>query len=302
MTNRSGQRLLEADQEQQLARRWREFGDRKAADELVISHLPLAAKLARRYKGYGLPVVDLVAEANLGLVIAAARFDPDRGTRFSTYALCWMKATILDYVLRSWSLVKIGTTSAQKKLFFGLRREMNKLGGMPMQLRPEAAKAVASSLGVSFREVIEMDCRLRGDASLNKPINDEGQSVEWEAMLVDPAPDAEAILVGHEESVLQKKALYEAINVLTRRERQVFEARRLTPKPPTLDELAHEFSISAERVRQIEVEAFAKVKRAAHDRIGAVSFGRQMANSYLPRPSVAAATPLPRTSYGAPSL
>jgi RNA polymerase sigma-32 factor len=177
---------------------------------------------------------------------------------------------------------------------------MNKLGGMPMRLNPDAAKTIASSLGVAFREVIEMDCRLRGDTSLNRPINDEGQSVEWEAMLVDPAPDAETILVGHEESVLQKKALYEAISVLTGRERQVFEARRLTPKPPTLDELAHEFSISAERVRQIEVEAFAKVKRAAHDRIDAVSFGRQMAKSDLLRPNVAAATPPPRTSSGAP--
>jgi RNA polymerase sigma-32 factor len=206
MTNRSGQRLLEADQEQQLARRWRELGDRKVADELVTSHLRLAAKVARRYTGYGLPLADLVAEANLGLVIAAARFEPDRGARFSTYALCWMKATILDYVPRSSSLVKIGTTAAQKKLFFGLRREMNKLGRMPAQLNPEAVKTIASRLGVASREVIEMDCRLRGDASLNRPINDEGQAVEREAMLVDPAPDAEAILAEHEEDLLQKKA------------------------------------------------------------------------------------------------
>jgi RNA polymerase sigma-32 factor len=273
MTNGSGQRLLEADQERELALRWRELGDRKAADELVTKHLRLAAKLARRYKGYGLPLADLVAEANLGLVIAVTRFEPNRGARFSTYALCWMKATILDYVLRSWSVVKIGTTRAQRKLFFGLRREMNKLAEVPLQLNPEAAKTIAFNLGVASGEVIEMDCRLRGDTSLNRPINDEGQAVEWQATLVDPASDAEAILVQHEESLLQKQALYEAINVLTGRERQVFEARRLAPKPLTLDQLAHEFSISAERVRQIEARAFAKIKRAALNRIDAARCG-----------------------------
>ena len=273
MTNGSGQRLLEADQERELALRWRELGDRKAADELVTKHLRLAAKLARRYKGYGLPLADLVAEANLGLVIAVTRFEPNRGTRFSTYALCWMKATILDYVLRSWSVVKIGTTRAQRKLFFGLRREMNKLAEVPLQLNPEAAKTIAFNLGVASGEVIEMDCRLRGDTSLNRPINDEGQAVEWQATLVDPASDAEAILVQHEEGLLQKQALYEAMNVLTGRERQVFEARRLAPKPLTLDQLAHEFSISAERVRQIEARAFAKIKRAALNRIDAARCG-----------------------------
>jgi RNA polymerase sigma-32 factor len=278
--------LLKADQERELALRWRELGDRKAADELVIKHLRLAAKLARRYKGYGLPLADLVAEANLGLVIAVTRFEPNRGTRFSTYALCWMKATILDYVLRSWSVVKIGTTRAQRKLFFGLRREMNKLAEVPLQLNPEAAKTIAFNLGVASGEVIEMDCRLRGDTSLNRPINDEGQAVEWQATLVDPASDAEAILVQHEEGLLQKQALYEAINVLTGRERQVFEARRLAPKPLTLDQLAHEFSISAERVRQIEARAFAKIKRAALNRIGAARCGNQLAKSCLPQPTV----------------
>jgi RNA polymerase sigma-32 factor len=273
MTNGSDQCLLEADQERELALRWRELGDRKAADELVTKHLRLAAKLARRYKGYGLPLADLVAEANLGLVIAVTRFEPNRGTRFSTYALCWMKATILDYVLRSWSVVKIGTTRAQRKLFFGLRREMNKLAEVPLQLNPEAAKTIAFNLGVASGEVIEMDCRLRGDTSLNRPINDEGQAVEWQATLVDPASDAEAILVQHEEGLLQKQALHEAINVLTGRERQVFEARRLAPKPVTLDQLAHEFSISAERVRQIEARAFAKIKRAALNRIDAARCG-----------------------------
>src|SRR6202007_2479747 len=193
-----------------------------AADELVTRHLRLAAKVARHYKGYGLPLADLISEANLGLVIAASQFDPDRGARFSTYALFWMKAPILDYILRSWSLVRIGTTRAQKKLFFRLRSEMSKLAGTPVQLNAQAAKAVASNLGVAAREVIEMDCRLRGDASLNRPINDEGQTVEWEAMLVDPAPNAEAILAEQEEGVRQKGALRAALNVLTERQRKVF--------------------------------------------------------------------------------
>jgi RNA polymerase sigma-32 factor len=269
MESGSEQLLLEPEQEQQLARRWHELGDRKAADELVTRHLRLAAKVARHYKGYGLPLADLISEANLGLVIAASQFDPDRGARFSTYALFWMKATILDYILRSWSLVRIGTTRAQKKLFFRLRSEMSKLAGTPVQLNAQAAKAVASNLGVAAREVIEMDCRLRGDASLNRPINDEGQTVEWEAMLVDPAPNAEAILAEQEEGVRQKGALRAALNVLTERQRKVFVARRLAQKPPTLGQLAHKMSISAERVRQIEAQAFARVKQAVRNYLGA---------------------------------
>ena len=281
MTGGTGQRLLEPEQEQELARRWRELGDRKAANELVTSHLRLAAKVARRYKGYGLPLADMVAEANLGLVIAASRFEPGRGARFSTYALYWMKATVLDYILRSRSLVRIGTTHAEKKLFFQLRREMNKLAGTPLQVNAQAAEGIASSLGVEPREVIEMDYRLRGDASLNRLINDEGQSLEWEDMLVDPASNAEAILVEHEEGVRQKRALYAALNVLTERERRVFEARRLAQKPPTLDQLAHKMSISAERVRQIEAQALAKVKRAARNQLGAAGLENPVAKPQL---------------------
>jgi len=269
MKSGSKQGLLEPEQERQLARRWHELGDRNAADELVTRHLRFAAKVARGYKGYGLPLADLVAEANLGLVIAASRFDPNRGARFSTYALCWMKATILDYVLRSWSLVRIGTTRAQKKLFFRLRNEMSKLVGTPMQLNAQAVEAIASNLGVASREVIEMDCRLRGDASLNRATNDEGQAVEWEAMLVDPAPNAETTLVEQEEGFRKKVALFAALNMLTERQRQVFLAQRLAQKPPTLDQLAHKMSISAERVRQIEAQAFAKVKQAVRDHLGA---------------------------------
>jgi RNA polymerase sigma-32 factor len=269
MKSGSKQGLLEPEQERQLARRWHELGDRNAADELVTRHLRFAAKVARGYKGYGLPLADLVAEANLGLVIAASRFDPNRGARFSTYALCWMKATILDCVLRSWSLVRIGTTGAQKKLFFRLRNEMSRLVGTPMQLNAQAVEAIASNLGVASREVIEMDCRLRGDASLNRAINDEGQTVEWEAMLVDPAPNAETILVEQEEGFRKKVALFAALNMLTERQRRVFLARRLAQKPPTLDQLAHKMSVSAERVRQIEAQAFAKVKQAVRDHLGA---------------------------------
>ena len=173
--------------------------------------------------------------ANLGLVIAVSRFEPNRGARFSTYALHWIKATILEYVVRSRSLVRIGTTSAEKKLFFQLRREMNKVAATPLQLHAQAAEAIALNLGVEPHEVIEMDCRLRGDASLNRPINDEGQAVEWEDMLVDPAPDAESVLAKHEEGVQQMEAIYAALTVLTERERRVFVARRLARKPPTLD-------------------------------------------------------------------
>src|SRR6201988_2171910 len=169
--------LLGVEEEQRFARRWREFGDRRALDALVRSHLKLAAKVARGYKGYGLPIADVVAEANVGLVVAATRFEPDHGARFSTYAKWWIKAAIHDYILRSWSLVKIGTTRAQRKLFFGLRREMRKLARDPVQLNAETAELIAHKLDVTPQEVIEMDCRLGGDISINKPIaNDESRN------------------------------------------------------------------------------------------------------------------------------
>jgi RNA polymerase sigma-32 factor len=255
--------LLEQEQEQQLARRWHELGDRSAADALVTSHLRLAAKVARRYKGYGLPLADIVAEANLGLVVAATRYEAGRGSRFSTYALWWIKAAIHDYILRSWSLVKIGTTAAQKKLFFRLRREMMKLAGEAIELTPQAAEVIAKNLDVTPRDVIEMDCRLSGDLSLNKPIRSDDGAVEWEALLVDHSPSAEAILAEHDESTQQANALHAALDVLTERERRIFTARRLAETPPTLEKLAGELSISPERVRQIETRAFVKVKRAA---------------------------------------
>jgi RNA polymerase sigma-32 factor len=255
--------FLEPGQEQQLARRWQQTRDRSAADALVTSHLRLAARLARGYKGYGLPMVDLIAEANLGLVIAASRFEPDRGARFSTYAVWWIRAAIHEYILRSWSLVKIGTTAAQKKLFFKLRGEIRKATGSAMSgLTPDVAELIAGQLEVTAREVIEMDARLHGDMSLNVRVGGEDSGTELEAMLVDGAVDAETVLVDHEQTERRASALRVALGGLAARERRVFEARRLTECPVTLDRLAHELSISSERVRQIEMRAFAKVKRA----------------------------------------
>lgn len=256
-------KLLEHNQEQQLARRWQEQRDRHATDALVTSHLRLAAKVARGYRGYGLPLTDIVAEANLGLVIAASRFEPDRGSRFSTYALWWIKATIHNYILRSWSLVKIGTTAAQRRLFFRLRREKQKVASEAARLSPERVAAVAEKLEVTPRDVVEMDGRLCGDTSLNTPVHNDGTTMEWEDTLVDPAPDAETIVAEYDETKRQESALRAALGVLTERERRVFMARRLTEDPPTLEELGREMSISGERVRQLETRAFAKVKRAA---------------------------------------
>jgi len=255
--------LLEPDQEQQLAHRWQQTRDRSAADALVTSHLRLAAKLARGYKGYGLPLVDLIAEANLGLVIAASRFEPGRGARFSSYAIWWIKAAIHEYILRSWSLVKIGTTAAQKKLFFKLRSEIRKATGSVMTgLTPDVAELIAGKLDVTAREVIEMDARLNGDMSLNARVGGEESGTELEALLVDGATDAETMLADHDQAERRARALRVALGGLAARERRVFEARRLTECPVTLDQLARELSISSERVRQIEMRAFAKVKRA----------------------------------------
>lgn len=254
--------FLERGREQQLAQRWQERRDKSATDELVTSHLRLAAKVARGYKGYGLPIADLIAEANLGLVIAASRFEPGHGARFSSYAVWWIKATVHEYILRSWSLVKIGTTAAQKKLFFRLRGEMRKLAGETAVMTPEVAQVIADKLEVTARDVIEMDSRLCGDLSLNARVGDGDRSTEWEATLVDDAPDAEEIVAEHDETSRRTSALRAAMEVLTERERRVFEARRLAEPPVTLEQLASELSISSERVRQIETSAFAKVKRA----------------------------------------
>lgn len=256
--------LLALDQEQELARRWQETRDQRAVDALVTSHLRLAHKIAKGYKGYGLPLFDLIAEANVGLVLAASKFEPGRGSRFSTYAVWWIKATIHEYILRSWSMVRIGTTAVQKKLFFRLRGEMRKLTS-ETTLTPEIAAQIAENLAVAPSDVIEMDRRLAGDLSLNTPVGEDSGTTDWQDMLEDASPNAEAILVESDESAQQTGALRAAMDVLTDRERHVFEARRLREEPPTLEQLARTLSISSERVRQIETCAFVKVGRAARD-------------------------------------
>src|SRR6202140_713503 len=256
--------MLERDQEFQLAKRWREHGDRQAAHQLVTSHLRLAAKVAMNYRGYGLPVSEIISEGNIGLMQAINRFDPERGFRFATYAVWWIRASIQDYILRSWSLVKIGTTANQKKLFFKLRSAKAKIAAIEnADLRPEQVKMIATTLGVKDQDVVDMNRRLGGDASLNASIRDEENSGEWLDYLVDEGPSPEAIVVEHDEMDHRHEALVRAVGVLNHRERHIFEARHLIDEPKTLEDLAIEFKVSRERVRQIEVRAFEKVQIAA---------------------------------------
>ncbi len=260
--------MLERDQEYMLAKRWREQGDRDAANKLVTSHLRLAVKVAMNYRGYGLPVSEIISEGNVGLLQALDRFEPDRGFRFSTYAVWWIRASIQDYILRSWSLVKIGTTASQKKLFFKLRSAKNKIAAMQSgDMRPDQVALIAKNLGVTDQEVIDMNRRLGGDSSLNAPIHDEGEAGEWQDYLVDHSPSPEALLAVRDETDRQQKALTHAIGVLNPRERRIFEARHLADQPMTLEDLAVEFNVSRERVRQIEVRAFEKVRKSAKNRI-----------------------------------
>jgi RNA polymerase sigma-32 factor len=260
--------MLERDQEYMLAKRWREHGDRDAANKLVTSHLRLAVKVAMNYRGYGLPVSEIISEGNVGLLQALDRFEPDRGFRFSTYAVWWIRASIQDYILRSWSLVKIGTTASQKKLFFKLRSAKNKIAAMQSgDMRPDQVALIAKNLGVTDQEVVDMNRRLGGDSSLNAPIHEEGEAREWQDFLVDQSPSPEALLAVRDETDRQQKALTHAIGVLNPRERRIFEARHLTEQPMTLEDLAAEFNVSRERVRQIEVRAFEKVRKAAKNRV-----------------------------------
>lgn len=257
--------LLERDQEYGLAKRWRQCGDHDAAHQLVTSHLRLAAKIARAYRGYGLPISDIISEGNVGLMQAVNRLEPERGFRFATYAVWWIRASIQDYILRSWSLVKLGTTKNQKKLFFKLGAAKRKIfaldGGRDM--RPDQVTLIANSLDVTDREVIDMDRRILGDTSLNAQIRDEDDAEEWQNCLADQSPSPEAIVAEQDERHYQHKALACAIEVLTGRERRIFEARHLADEPTTLEDLAVEFNVSLERVRQIEACAFEKVRKAA---------------------------------------
>jgi RNA polymerase sigma-32 factor len=258
--------MLEKDQEYKLAKRWREQGDRDAANQIVTSHLRLAVKVAMGYRGYGLPVSEIISEGNVGLLQAVNRFEPEKGFRFSTYAIWWIRASIQDYILRSWSLVKIGTTSNQKKLFFKLRSAKSKIAAFESgDLHPDQVSLIAKNLAVTDQDVVDMNRRLGGDKSMNAPFREDGESGEWQDHLVDQAPSPEAIVVEHDEKDYQQKALIAAINVLDDRERRIFEARHLIDEPLTLEDLAAKFKVSRERIRQIEARAFEKVRRAARN-------------------------------------
>src|SRR5437764_11571608 len=263
--------MLEPQQEYMFAKRWREHDDRDAAHHLVTSHLRLVAKIAMGYRGYGLPISEVVSEGNVGLMQAVKRFEPEKGFRLATYAMWWIKAAIQEYIVRSWSLVKMGTTINQKKLFFNLRKAKSKISVLDKgDLRPDQVKLIARRLGVTELDVIYMNRRLGGDVSLNAPIREEGDSGEWQDRLVDESSSQESRLVESEESNNRRKALGEALSVLNDRERRIFEARRLVDDPITLEELAEEFGVSRERVRQIEVRAFEKVQRAVRSRVAAM--------------------------------
>jgi RNA polymerase sigma-32 factor len=255
--------MLAPDEEYMLAKRWQEHEDSDAAEKLVTSHLRLVARIAMGYRGYGLPIGEVISEGNVGLMQAVKRFDPEKGFRLATYAMWWIRASIQEYILRSWSLVKMGTTAAQKKLFFNLRRAKSQLQALDDgDLRPDQVKAIATKLGVPEEDVVNMNRRLGGDASLNAPIRAESESGEWQDWLVDDTPTQEDRLVEDEELSRRKSYLSSAMAVLNDRERRVFEQRRLVEQPATLEQLSEEFGVSRERIRQIEVRAFEKVQKA----------------------------------------
>ncbi len=255
--------MLEPQEEYMLAKSWREHDDREAAHRLVTSHLRLVARIAMGYRGYGLPVGEVISEGNVGLMQAVKRFDPDKGFRLATYAMWWIRAAIQEYILRSWSLVKMGTTAAQKKLFFNLRKIKGQLKALEEgDLRPDQVKQIATRLGVTEEDVVSMNRRLAGDSSLNAPVRNDAESGEWQDWLVDETMDQETALADSEERDQRRGMLNDALKGLNERERRVFEARRLADEPLTLEELSAEFGVSRERIRQIEVRAFEKVQKA----------------------------------------
>lgn len=256
--------MLEPQEEYMLAKRFLEHEDTKAAHRLVTSHLRLVAKIAMGYRGYGLPIGEVVSEGNVGLMQAVKKFDPERGFRLATYAMWWIKASIQEYILRSWSLVKMGTTANQKRLFFNLRKVKSRIQAVEDgDLRPDQVAEIATKLNVSEEEVISMNRRLAGDASLNAPIKaSEGESGQWQDWLVDESESPEQTLVEQDQLESRRAMLQGALDVLNDRERRIFEARRLREDPITLEDLSTEFEISRERVRQIEVRAFEKVQDA----------------------------------------
>ncbi|MEM5501712.1 RNA polymerase sigma factor RpoH [Ahrensia kielensis] len=256
--------MLQPDEEYMLAKRYHEHDDTEAAHRMVTSHLRLVAKIAMGYRGYGLPIGEVVSEGNVGLMQAVKKFDPERGFRLATYAMWWIKASIQEYVLRSWSLVKMGTTANQKRLFFNLRKAKNRIQALgEHDLNEEQVQKIATDLKVSEAEVLSMNQRLSGDASLNAPIrNADGESGQWQDWLVDESDSAETMLVEEDELDHRRSMLNDSIEVLNEREQRIFRARRLSEDPMTLEDLSQEFNISRERVRQIEVRAFEKVQEA----------------------------------------
>jgi len=255
--------MLEPDEEFMLAKRYKEHEDPDAAQRLITSHLRLVAKIAMGYRGYGLPISEVISEGNVGLMHAVKRFEPDKGFRLATYAMWWIRAAIQEYVLRSWSLVKIGTTAAQKRLFFNLRRVKGQIAAFEDgNLHPDQIKQIATTLSVTEDEVVSMNQRLTGDASLNAPMRaDEGTS-EWQDWLVDDTPNQETVLGNSEEYDERMTLLADAMGDLNEREKAIFQARRLRDNPSTLEQLAQEYNVSRERIRQIEVRAFEKVQEA----------------------------------------
>jgi RNA polymerase sigma-32 factor len=263
--------ILERQEEYVLAKRWREHGDRDAAHKLVTSHLRLVTKIARDHRGYDLPISEVISEGNIGLLQAVERFEPEKGFRLATYATWWIKAAIQDYILRSWSLVKMGTTANQKKLFFNLRKAKSKISNLDDgDMRLDQVKIIAKRIGVTETDVIHMNRRLGGDASLNAAIREDGDFGEWQDWLVDESPDQETTLAASEEFDNRRKMLSDALTVLNARERRIFAARRLAEEQITLAGLADEFGVSRERVRQLEVSAFEKVQKAVKNLVAAI--------------------------------
>jgi RNA polymerase sigma-32 factor len=255
--------LLEADEEAQLAKRWREQFDREAVHKLLTSHLRLVVAVARSYRGYGLPISELISEGNMGLMEAATRFDPEKGARFSSYAVWWIKAAMQEYVLRTRSLVKIGTRRSERILFFNLRKLKSRIGAMQEgDMRPDQVRFIAEHLEVGEKDVVEMNRRLGGDISLNMPVREEGLPIEWQDLLADERPSQEKLLAESDEFEQRYQALREALATLSDRERYVFEMRRLADEPLSLEVLASRFGVSRERVRQIEARAFGKISRS----------------------------------------
>jgi RNA polymerase sigma-32 factor len=274
--------MLEPQEEFMLAKAWREHGDREAAHKLVTSHLRLVAKIAMGYRGYGLPIGEVISEGNVGLMQAVKRFEPDKGFKLATYAMWWIRASIQEYILRSWSLVKMGTTASQKKLFFNLRKAKSRISAFDEgDLRDDQVETISKRLGVGKQDVIDMNRRLGGDASLNTPLREGGEG-EWQDWLVDDAVDQETLLADREESDVRMGALRGALSVLNARERRIFEARRLADEPITLEELSTEFGVSRERVRQIEVRAFEKVQQAVKAGVAKMQAPKNRAPAALP--------------------